>query len=339
MDRPFENQHYVSQVLQRRFANGKFIERFDLRWNKWKKVSTKRIFASVAYSELFAYGTYDNTLDKTFKTYEDALPDTLRALDETAMRTNTALPGDMSNKLFGYCAILWRMSPFIKAIARLEFAVQLDLDLQHKRTHLLEILGIKQEDIVTIRLLFAQGMKFIPVWDLQSLYRVQANLKCQELYQTLRHHCTWTLYTSPVMLPISDTPFFNFNERGVPLYIFTISPSLVLIGKHPHGPHSPNLVVTIKTSTLEVESAEYLRGTICAAALTAVACKSRSIDVLAARKRAHEKGVQFPVLRNLEAVFSAGLKECTQVPRILPVTEAEFDKFKSSFVEKQLESK
>jgi hypothetical protein len=75
------------------------------------------------------------------------------------------------------------------------------------------------------------------------------------------------------------------------------------------------------------------------AAITAVASKDRSIDVLAARKRAEEKGVRFPVLRNLEAVFSAGLKECTQVPRILPVTEAEFAKFKRSFVEKQLESK
>jgi hypothetical protein len=334
MDEP-ENQHYVSQVLQRRFADGPFLQRFDLKWKKWRKVSTAQIFSRLAYAELFAYGEHDNSLDNLFKTFENALPETLKALDEVAKPGSAELLDDTCSNLFWYCAFLWRMSPFIKAIAPLEYALDLDLDLKRRKTKLVEILGINAIDVSTIRLLYAQGKKFIPVGEnsLQLLFRIQFWQRCDRLYIQLRHFCKWTLYSSPIILPIADSPFFSFLEHGAPLYIFTISPRLVLIGKQPVGTVTRIDKVNIESDALTNNEAEYIRDAICLSALTAVASRDRSIDVLAARKRAKENGVSFPIIKNLDSVLSAGLKECTDLVRILPVTETEFATFKRSFVE------
>ncbi|MDB6112243.1 MAG: hypothetical protein JWR69_3993 [Pedosphaera sp.] len=327
------NQHYVSQVLQRRFAVGGFLERFDLRWNKWKRVSTAQIFSRLGYSQLLAYGKHDNTLDESFKQYENSLNDTLTALDEAGNHQTTELSDEVSNNLCWYCAYVWRMSPFVKAVCPFEFAMQLELDLKHGNQKVLEDLGIKQEDIVTIRLLYAQGKKFIPSGanSEQLLFRIQFTYKCGALYRVLRHFCSWTLYSSPITMPIGDMPCFQFNSDGVGLYVFAISPSQVLVGKPRIGAADAKL--TLKTNLFTMQEAEYIRDAICASALTAVASKDRSIDVLAARERAKDK-IRFPVIKNLNAVMSAGLTEFNDVFRIVPVSEDEYGKWKQSFCEK-----
>src|SRR5262249_55421635 len=101
-----DNQHYVSQVLQRRFAVGGFLERFDLEWNKWKRVSTARIFSRLGYSQLLAYGLQDNTLDESFQKYENALNDTLAALDDAVNKETTELSDEVCTNLFWYCAYI-----------------------------------------------------------------------------------------------------------------------------------------------------------------------------------------------------------------------------------------
>jgi len=330
-----QNQHYVSQVLQRRFADDGFLERFDLKWNKWKRVATAQIFTRLAYSQLFAYGHHDNSLDESFQKCENALNETLNALDDATKQDTTELTEPACTNLFLYCAYLWRMSPFVKAIAPFEYALQLDLDLKNGKTDLLEEVGVKQEDIVTIRLLYAQGKKFIPAGEnlLQVLFRIQFRRKCPELYQWLRYFCNWTIYSSPITMPIADMPFFSFNEHGVPLYIFTISPTHVLIGKTPSGTFQSHANTTLRTNVFTTSEAEYIRDAICLSALTAVASKDRSIDVLGARARAKEMGVRFPVIKSLESVFQAGQKEFTDLLRIVPVSEDVFREFKKSFFE------
>jgi len=331
-----DNQHYVSQVLQRRFAVGGFLERFDLKWNNWKRVSTAQIFARLGYSQLLAYGLHDNTLDESFQKYESALNNTLTVLDNAANEKTTELPDRVCTNLFWYCAYISRMSPFAKAASPFEFAEQLQLDLKNRNTKVLQDLGIKQEDIATIRLLYAQGKKFIPAGRNcgQLLFRIQFRYKCGELYQMLRHFCSWTLYISPITIPLGDVPFFSYNVNGIPLYIFAISPSQVLIGKGPSGPAQANEKTALKTDTLTMEEAEYIRDAICLSAVTTVATGDRSLDVLAARKRAKERGSRFPVIKALDSVMSAGLTECNDLLRIVPVSENEYTKWKQSFFEK-----
>ena len=328
------NEHYVSQVLQRRFANKGFLECFDLTQNIWKRVHTRRIFSRIGYSQLLLYGQHDSSVDESFQKCENALNTTLAALDEAANHKSTELPEDVRANLFWYCSHLWCLSPFMKRMAPFWFAMQLDLDLQSGRTALLEKVGIKQEDIVTIRLQYAQGKKFIPVgrdYD-QLMFRIQFTQKCQEIYGSLRH-CDWTLYNSPVIMPLTDTPFFSFSDHGIPLYIFTISPSQVLIGKFPPAPHTASEKTIVETDVFAQGQAEHVRDVICLSALTAVASPDRSIDVLAARKRAEEKGITFPKLTALDSALSAGLKEFNDLLRIMPVSEADYTKFKKSFVE------
>jgi hypothetical protein len=328
-----ENQHYVSQVLQRRFAVGGFLERFDLKWKKWKRVSTAQIFSRLGYSQLLVYGQHDNTLDESLQKYENALNDTLAALDEAAKHAPTELPEEVCQNLFWYYIHIWRLSPFMKAAAPFEFALQLELDLNNRRTKLLEDIGLQQEDIVSIRLLHAQGKKFIPAGQNYEhlLFRMQFRFKCGELYTILRYFCNWTLYSSPITIPLADMPCFGFAANGVTLYIFAISPSQVLIGKARTGERTEK--VTLKTDTFTTEEAEYIRDAICLSAITAVASKDRSIDVLAARNRAEPK-VGFPQIRHLDSVMSGGLKEFNDLLRILPVSEDEYTKWKQSFFEK-----
>jgi len=129
-------------------------------------------------------------------------------------------------------------------------------------------------------------------------------------------------------------PCFSYNANGVPLYIFAISPSQVLIGKGPSGPAEANKKTILKTDAFTPDEAEYIRDAICLSAITAVASRDRSIDVLSARKRAEEKGSRFPVIKDLDSVMTAGLTECNDLLRIVPVSEDEYTKWKQSFFEK-----
>src|SRR5271170_7579387 len=107
MSKLFQNQHYVSQVLLRRFAEKGFLQRFDIRWNKWKRISPRQVFSKLGYTQLIAYGETDDSLEKSFKKIEDIFPTTLNALDEAAGKNNSELPVSIYENLFWYCAYLW----------------------------------------------------------------------------------------------------------------------------------------------------------------------------------------------------------------------------------------
>ncbi len=112
-------------------------------------------------------------------------------------------------------------------------------------------------------------------------------------------------------------------------------PTLVLIGKCPAGAITQKPSVSVMADTLGLNEAEYIRDAIFLSALTAVASKTRDVDVLESRSRAKRRGVSFPMIKDFDAILSAGTKECNRVMRIVPVTPDDYTKLLKSFVESQ----
>ena len=103
------------------------------------------MFSRQGYTQLIAYGTLDNTLEESLSQREDKLPQVLEALDKAAANgISTDLEKEVFNNLICYCSYLWSISPFAKAVAPLEYVMQLDLDLKNGRTDLLKLASISR---------------------------------------------------------------------------------------------------------------------------------------------------------------------------------------------------
>jgi len=143
MNAVYQKQHYVSQVLLRRFANNGRLQVFDIKTRKWKSLPPKKIFCQSGYTQLLANGQVDNTLEREFGKVERQLPKTLAALDNAAKKSQVTLPPEVYTNLCWYCAFLWRISPFAKAKAPVDFVMQINQDLEHGRYDLLrQVVGL-----------------------------------------------------------------------------------------------------------------------------------------------------------------------------------------------------
>jgi hypothetical protein len=67
------NEHYVSQVLLRRFTVAGHLQCYRVQTDKWKRVSPKNVFSDFGYNQLLVYGQVDNTLEQAFSKVETAL--------------------------------------------------------------------------------------------------------------------------------------------------------------------------------------------------------------------------------------------------------------------------
>jgi hypothetical protein len=82
-----KNQHYISQCLIKRFAKPKpdgTIEKYNIKYGKWKTTGPKGVFSELGYNQLLAFGDFNNDLDERLKSLEDTLPESLKALDDAA---------------------------------------------------------------------------------------------------------------------------------------------------------------------------------------------------------------------------------------------------------------
>src|SRR4051812_34587337 len=107
-----ENQHFVSQVLLRRFTVSGLLQRYDLQTNKWRPKSPKRVFSEFGYNQLLVSGQLDNTLEDAFSKVETPLPKTFAALEEASNSSETELLPAIYDNMCWYCAFLKRISPF-----------------------------------------------------------------------------------------------------------------------------------------------------------------------------------------------------------------------------------
>jgi hypothetical protein len=90
---------------------------------------------------------------------------------------------------------------------------------------------------------------------------------------------------------------------------------------------------TIRVDTLTANYAEYIVETICLAGITAIACQTRTHDILKLRDRAFKRGTRFAKIKSLDEIFAAGTKELKGPLMLVPTTLDNYRAFVNSFIE------
>ena len=332
------NQHYISQCLIRRFAkpNGT-IESYNIKYGKWKTTGPGGIFSELGYNQLLAFGDFNNDLDDRLKTLEDTLPETLKAIDDAATRDESKLDSNIYEHLCWYCSFLWEMSPAQKAMAPVTFIAQTTLDFQHGKSTLLKAIGMTDDSIAALQRLVTNGSKLrITGKNYQQLvYRLQFAQTIKYTYLQFRHSTKWTIYRSPIELPLGDMALIKYHQPkpNVMMTVLPLSPALVLIGICPMTEVKNTNETTLYGREMVNAEAEYIRGVICLSALFAIAAPTRFGDIKAIRNDA-AKTTQFAEIVDLDSALAAGQTPIMSEMDFLisPTTTEEYVKFVHSVV-------
>jgi hypothetical protein len=332
------NQHYITEsFIKKRFGVNGFVQRYDIKHDSWKpNTSPQFIFSGAGYTQLLEEGQpVDNSLETSFSKLESELQFILPALDDAATRAETKLPEDVFNNLCFYCAYLNYLSPFAKAKAPANFLLELNFHLGKGNWDYLKGWGISEEDIQQIKAYFEKGFRFVFHGEnyLQFMFRMQFVQRCQEKAVEFRQHVKWTVYNSPLELPISDMALFNMPYGKVTLYILPICPERVLIGELKHGTPDYFKNPVIYGGTLPLDAANQVLDFICYSAVKAVVCRNK-MDVKGIRERAKQNKVAFTRINNLDDVLTAGTKVFDRKKgfRLVPVTTDEYVKYVHSHI-------
>lgn len=338
MNIPNRNQHYVSQVLLRRFIDDTgVLQRFCLKSNTWNQKSPKAVFSRIGYNQVIINGVHDDSLEESFTRLEDKLPEVLKALDTVANGGSTRLEEAVYNNLMWYCAYLWNMSPFAKATAPMHFLLQLDSDLKFGRTDLLKAMAIPERDFKSILDLHSKGQKFILQGGdyLQVIFRIVFNNKCPWEFDALSR-IKWKVYHSPIEVPVPDVVFLKFYDKPqqAHVHVFPLAPKLVLIGSvKSHVQLLKRAETTIERDTLTQDEADYIVQAICLSGITAIASNTRAHDIRMLRQLAEQRGISFAKIKDLNAILTAGTKEMKGNLMLMPVTNEQYKSYMNSFVD------
>jgi hypothetical protein len=330
------NQHYISQVLLRRFSTHGRIQKYTMKYGKWSASAPRSVFSGFGYNQLLAFGKFNNDVDDRLKYLEDTLPATLAALDNAVAAKETTLEPEIYHRLCLYCAFLWQISPFSKLAAPINFVHQLMLDLSVGNVDMLEAIGVKDEDIAQIRRHYSNGAKFIITGKnyQQLAYRLQFSKQLESLYRAYRYSTKWSIARSPIELPIGDMALIKYAmpDLNVIRSILPISSNSILIGEFPmRSTIVPDTNTTVYGTELTQSGAEYVRDVVCQAALLAVASNSRIGNINEWRKRPVVNLLQ---LQNVDAILRSGLVpiESAQDFLITPASTEDYVKWTHSFL-------
>jgi len=338
LNRKGDNQHYVSQVLLRRFTiPGRPLQCHQIQSGKWKDRNTGNVFAARGWNQLLVSGNVDNTLEAEFSKVESLLPRTFKALEEAANETLTVFSRPIYENMCRYCAYLLLTSPFAKAKAVADFLLQVNFELEHGKDDLLRSLGFSQKAIERFREARARGDMLIiyskDSW--QLVYRIQFNqMFTFEIAQFL-YWTKWEICHSPIEFPVSDIALVPLHdkEQNANYYILPIAPKLLLKGRIDIGPQTPSSHYHIKGTTLAADEAEYWLDIICASAVTELVSFHRMPDVPMRRSRAETNGISFTRIVNPELLVSAGSTDFNTDFGLQIVSQAEYVRFIHSFIQ------
>jgi hypothetical protein len=331
------NEHYVSQVLLRRFTREGHLHCYNVQKNTWARLSPKKVFSEYGYNQLLIDGQVDHTLEQAFQKVETPLPKTFEALELAAKQPSTELSVAVFENLCWYCAFLKRISPFAKAAAPADFVIQLDKDLEQGRDEVLrEVMMMPEYAIQFFRREHALGKKIIIYSQnfLQAVYRIQFRRKYGFDFSTFRHNTIWTICNSPIELPIADVPITEIPvsvQKSI-FYGLPIAPNLLLKGQIKWGEQKLPSKTFIKSDTLSCEEAELWLEAICLSAVNELVSKEILSDVQAARKRAKDKGIAFTKITNPDAAIRAGMENFTSDFGLIVVTPEVYVQFIHSFI-------
>jgi hypothetical protein len=261
----------------------------------------------------------------------------LLALDNAANAKATSLDPIIYERMCSYCAFLWNMCPFSKAVAPVNYVKQMMLDLKHGNVDSLDALGVKDEDIDKIKQHYANGGSFIITGKnyRQLVYRLQFAKQLAYTYKTFRDFTKWTVARLPIEieLPIADMALIHYPVPAIKSMrtILPISPKSILMGIEPLEQHAECKDTIVYGGELDQTGAEYLRDIICESAILALASKTRIGDISAWRK----KGLlNPPVIQNIDAALKAGEAPIMseQDFKFTPATAEAYLEWESTFV-------
>jgi hypothetical protein len=328
MNRPDENQHWISRCLLKRFKlHGAPFQCFDVDTGNWAPKSLDSVCSAPGYNQLVVSGDTDNTLEAAFSAIESALPSALRAIDAAVSRKVTELPRPAYESLCWYLSFLKGTAPYSKPGAVVSFLFQLNLELENGHDSLLRELSFPDETIRELRIHRSMGRRVIIESEnlLQLVYRLQ--FRRNYLYDYRSFLSTkWTVSNSPIELPISDVgmvPMFIESEAANH-YLLPIRPDLLLEGILYHDPSRNSTLPVLTSLRLTDDEALYRFECICASAISELVCRQKITGIAEARSRASANGIKFPKIVDPRSITSSGLVDVGSGNlrfRVVPVEE------------------
>lgn len=338
MNEKTENQHYVSQVLLRRFkVLGNPLQCYRVETGEWKQRNPSTICSTRGWNDLLAFGQNDNSLEAAFSKVESYLPETFRLLEEAVNRDSTEFPRAAYQHLCQYCTFLYLTSPFAKAKAVPNFLIQLNFELENGTVHSLRELSFSEDTIARFRRAHTLGGKLIMNSGdcVQLVYRIQFRKSYPHDYAMFLRWTEWTICRSPIELPVSDValvPVYRMDHKAN-YYLLPIAPRLLLKGRIYMGPQTAFLPHRVKRENLSRAEAEYWMDIICLSAIKELVCSRVIPNVSMNRSRARANGTAFTKIVNPDLVVSAGLKEFDTDFGFRVVSTSEYVKFIHSFIQ------
>jgi hypothetical protein len=336
MNNPNENQHFVSQVLLKRFKiAGNPLQCYQVQTGEWIPKSPENACSSPGYNQLVISGQPDNSMEADFSKVESRLPKTFDALQEAAKNQSTELPPEIYENLHKYCTLLNLTALFSKPGAVVSFVFHINWELQKGTRTFLRKLEIPEEVIAVWQKEHTLGRRVIVESEnvLQSLYQFQFKRSKNPDYDTFRLN-KWTICNSPIELPVSDVGIvpISLPAHEVVCHILPIGPKLVLKGLLFYDAAKNSSKPVVSRLDLNPEEAEYLFDCICSSAVTEIVCSRINPEVAASIERAKTKGIHFHKIANPESIKSAGLKNASDELRYRIVSVEEYKQFVWSFM-------
>jgi hypothetical protein len=331
-----ERQHYVSQVLLRRFRIPEApLQCYRIHSRTWKPRSVEKACSAPGYNQLVLPEGVNNVIEDSFCRVETDLPATFAALELAANKESTELPGSIYWNMCSYCTFLKQTSPFAKSAAVVAFVAQINMELNRGEYYLLRELNVPDEVISQFRQGYQQGGRIIVQSEnvIQLIYRLQFE-RCMDINYAEFHNCEWFISNSPIDLPMSDVGLIEMRLDDIKAkhYLLPISPRLILEGYF-YFDLTKNSRRPISGHTLTPEEAEYRFDVICRSAVDEIVFSRQQPDVDHALNRASAKGITFHRLPSHGLALSSGLKNSTTKYGLQMVTTEDYVKFVHSFVQ------
>jgi len=332
------NEHYVSQVLLRRFTVDGHLQSYQVKADKWRRKSPRKVFSEFGYNQLLIDGQVDDSLEQAFSKVETPFPITLKALETAAGKPSTELPENIYENLCWYCAFLKRISPFAKTVAPADFVIQINQELENGSAKtLIEVFNFPEQVIQYFRKEHILGHRVIIDSKnfLQLVYRIQFRRGYVLDYSMFRHNARWTICSSPIELPLSDVALvpLSIKAHKAVFYLLPIGPRLLLKGQINWGNQKSSTQTLVGGGNLSAEEAEYWFDAVCLSAITELVSSRRIPDMLAVRARAKAKEFTFQKTINPETAISAGVENFNANFGLRFVSVEEYVKFVHSFIQ------
>jgi hypothetical protein len=334
-ENPFQNQHYISRALIKRFSTNGIVQKYYVKYDNWGQAGLRNTFSSDGYTQMLSQGKVDNTLEKTFSKVEALLPETLAALDSAAKRNKTALREELYKNFCWYLAFLQCLSPFFKAKSPVDFLDDLHRELIDGSGDILDVrLSMSLEEKKYFRHWILNGQKLIIDSKnyLQLLHRVQFNRVCRVYYNRFRFITDWHLCRSPIELPLSDMAITEMRFPLIHWYSLPIAPRLLLVGRIPQPEKLPSNQSMVYGVDLPLPNAENWKDLICLQARLALISKTQFPDAYERKLRAIRAGHAFANITEIDKVLAAGTADFIDEFSFKIVSVEEYKAFCSAFV-------